>query len=77
MRGPQAGDKDIRLSGGASVIRQYLLAGLVDYMHVAVSPQLLGSGEHLLHDLDLPQLGLGKTEYVPGEKAGHYMITRG
>lgn len=51
-----AASKDIRLGGGVETIRQYLRARLVDEMHVAISPILLGSGEHLLRDLDLPAL---------------------
>jgi dihydrofolate reductase len=49
-----AGDHDIRLGGGASAVRQYLEAGLVDEMHVAVVPLLLGSGERIFDDAALP-----------------------
>ena len=65
-----------RLLGGAETIRQYLQAGLVDEMHVAVSPILLGSGEHLLAGLDLRALGYRCTECVPSAKAAHYIIGR-
>lgn len=71
-----AGDKDIRLLGGASTIRQYLEARLVDDMHFAVSPILLGSGESLLAGLDLEALGYRCTEYTPTARAAHYVITR-
>ena len=71
-----AGDKDIRVAGGASTIRQYLQAGLIDEMHVPVSPILLGSGEHLLGGLDLPALGYRCAESVAGPKATHYIIAR-
>jgi dihydrofolate reductase len=71
-----AGEKDIRLGGGVSAIRQYLQAKLVDQMHLAVEPMLLGSGEHLLTGLDLPALGYRCTESVAGEKAVHYIISR-
>ena len=71
-----AGDKDIRLLGGAATIRQYLEARLVDEMHAAVSPILLGSGEHLFSGIDLLALGYKCTEFVPGEKAGHYIVAR-
>jgi dihydrofolate reductase len=71
-----AGRQDIRLLGGAATIRQYLQAGLLDEMHVAVSPVLLGSGEHLLAGLDLPALGYRCTTCVPGPKAVHYAIAR-
>lgn len=71
-----AGEQDIRLLGGAATIRQYLQAKLVDEMHIAVSPILLGSGEHLLAGLDLPALGYRCTEAVAGEKGMHYVIAR-
>ncbi len=71
-----AGPLDIRLGGGVATLRQYLQAGLVDEMHLAVSPILLGSGEHLLTGLDLPALGYRCTESVPGAKAVHYVIAR-
>jgi dihydrofolate reductase len=71
-----AGDRDIRVLGGADTIRQYLSAGLLDEMHIAVSPRLLGSGEHLFAGLDLPALGYRCTEIVPSAKAGHYVIVR-
>ena len=72
-----AGSQDIRLLGGAETIRQYLQAGLVDEMHIAVSPMLLGSGEHLMAGLDLPALGYRCTQCVPSEKAAHYTIAKG
>ena len=71
-----AGQQDIRLLGGAATIRQYLQARLVDEMHLAVSPRLLGSGEHLLAGLDLPALGYRSAQCVPGAKAVHYVIAR-
>ena len=71
-----AGGKDIRLGGGVSAIRQYLQAQLVDQMHLAVEPMLLGSGEHLLTGLDLTALGYSCAESVAGEKAVHYIISR-
>ena len=71
-----AGEQDIRLLGGADTIRQYLQARLVDELHIAVSPILLGSGEHLLAGLDLPALGYRCTEAVAGEKGMHYVIAR-
>jgi dihydrofolate reductase len=72
-----AGDKDIRLLGGAATIRQYLEAGLVDTMHIAVSPRLLGSGEPLFAGIDLAKLGYDNIKWTAGEKAVHYTITRG
>jgi dihydrofolate reductase len=71
-----AGSKDIRLGGGVDTIRQYLRAQLVDVMHLAISPILLGSGEHLLSGLDLPALGYGVTEHVASEGATHIVLER-
>jgi dihydrofolate reductase len=71
-----AGSQDIRLLGGAATIRQYLEASLVDEMHLAVTPILLGSGEHLLGGLDLPALAYKVAKCVPGERAVHYVISR-
>jgi dihydrofolate reductase len=72
-----AGGKDIRLLGGASVIRQYFEARAIDEMHLAVSPMFFGSGEHLFAGLDLPALGYRCGRSVAGEKATHYVIERG
>jgi dihydrofolate reductase len=71
-----AGAQDVRLGGGVSTIRQYLQAGLVDEMHLAIAPVVLGSGEHLLAGLDLPALGYACTQCLPGEHATHATITR-
>lgn len=71
-----AGDKDVRLLGGADTIRQYLRARLVDEMHLAVSPILLGGGESLFAGINLPKLGYRCSEYVATNKAAHYVITR-
>ena len=68
--------KDIRLGGGAATIRQYLRAGLVDEMHVAIAPTLLGSGEHLFAGLDLPKLGYRCSEHVPTAAATHVVLTK-
>jgi dihydrofolate reductase len=68
--------KDVRIGGGASTIRQYLQAGLVDEMHLVVSPVLLGSGENLLAGIDLLRLGFEPTEHVASEKALHVVLTR-
>jgi dihydrofolate reductase len=72
-----ADGKDIRLGGGASVIRQYLEARLVDEMHIAVAPVLLGAGEPLLAGLDLPASGYAVTRHAASEKATHVVITKG
>jgi dihydrofolate reductase len=71
-----AGGKDVRVGGGASTIRQYLRAGLVDEMHLVVSPVLLGRGESLLDGIDLPALGFRPTEHVASENAFHVVLTR-
>jgi dihydrofolate reductase len=71
-----AGSKDIRVGGGVATIRQYLRAGLVDEMHLALAPVLLGSGEHLLSGIDLLELGYRTTEHVATEAAMHVVLTR-
>ena len=68
--------KDIRIGGGASVLRQYLQARLIDEMHVAISPVLLGAGESLFADLDLRALGYKCTRHAGTDKAAHVVITR-
>jgi dihydrofolate reductase len=72
----EAKGKDIRLGGGARTIRQYLSAKLVDEMHIALSPALLGSGESLWRDINLPELGFECVEYVPSEKAAHMVFKK-
>jgi dihydrofolate reductase len=71
-----ANGQDIRLGGGVATIRQYLRAGLVDEMHLAISPALLGCGEHLLSGIDLPKLGYQCAEHVPTPGATHVVLTR-
>jgi len=71
-----AGPKDVRLGGGVETIRQYLRAGLVDEMHLAISPVFLGSGEHLLAGLDLVALGYRVTGNVCSEAALHVVVQR-
>lgn len=68
--------KDIRIGGGASTIRQFLQAGLIDEMHLAFSPVLLGSGEHLFSEIDLPRLGFSNTQVIHGEKASHIILKK-
>ncbi len=67
---------DVRLGGGVSTVRQYLSAGLVDEMHLAVRPVLLGTGEHLMGGLDLRALGYECAEHVAGERAMHVFVRR-
>jgi dihydrofolate reductase len=71
-----AAGRDIRLGGGASTIRQYLRARLIDELHLAIQPVLLGSGEHLFKDLDLRTLGYECAKYVAGERAAHVFLRR-
>ena len=71
-----AGDRDVRLGGGVATIRQYLQAGLIDEMHLAVRPVLLGRGEQLLTGLDLRALGYECAESIAGERATHVLIRR-
>jgi dihydrofolate reductase len=71
-----AGGKDIRLGGGVATIREYLNAGLIDEMHLAISPVLLGAGEHLLGGIDLTKLGFECAEHVPTASATHVVLTR-
>jgi dihydrofolate reductase len=68
--------KDVRLGGGVSTVRQYFEARLIDDMHLAVSPVLLGRGEHLLAGLDLLALGYERTEFVSTPAAAHYVVAK-
>jgi dihydrofolate reductase len=71
-----AGGLDVRLGGGVSTIRQYLSAGLVDELHLAISPVLLGAGEHLMSGLDLPALGYECVAHIAGARAAAHVILR-
>jgi len=71
-----AAGKDVRLGGGVASIRDYLRAGLLDEMHLAIAPILLGSGEHLLSGIDLTKLGYECIEHVPTAHATHVVLTR-
>lgn len=68
--------KDIRINGGVETIRQYLKAGLIDEMHLAVSPVLLGAGENLFAEINLHDLGFRCTEHVPTKSATHVVLKR-
>lgn len=68
--------KDIRLGGGVQTVRQYLSAKLIDEMHFAISPTILGSGESLWTGLDLNELGYEVKQSVPSEKVMHVVIGR-
>jgi len=71
-----AGDRDVRLGGGVATIRQYLRAGLVDDLHLALRPVLLGSGENLLQDIDTRALGYECAQHVTGERATHVILRK-
>lgn len=71
-----AGDRHVRIGGGVETIRQYLEAGLIDEMHLAVAPVLLGQGENLLQGIDLRALGFDAIKSVPTERATHYFLSR-
>jgi dihydrofolate reductase len=71
-----AGGQDVRLGGGVGTIRQYLSAGLIDEMHLAVAPVLLGSGEHLLGGLDAIKLGYRVSEHVPAPNVTHVVMEK-
>jgi len=71
-----AGGRDVRIGGGASVIQQYLRAGLIDEMHVAIAPILLGSGERLFEGVDLRALGYEVVTFVGSKKATHIVLRR-
>lgn len=68
--------KPIRVGGGVQVIREYLELGLVDEIHMAISPVLLGGGEHLLAGIDLVKLGYQCVEHVPSSKATHVVLAK-
>ena len=71
-----AGGLDVRLGGGVASVRAYLRERLVDELHLAVSPVLLGRGESLFAGLDLDALGYRGAEAVAGERATHVYVRR-
>lgn len=71
-----AGGQDVRVGGGVATVRQYLWEGLVDEMHLAIAPVLLGSGEHFFNGIDLVGLGYAVTEYTPSPNAAHVVLSR-
>jgi dihydrofolate reductase len=68
--------KDIRIGGGVATVRQYLAAGLVDEMHLAIAPALLGRGENLLTGIDLITLGYQCTKHARSDHAMHVVLSR-
>jgi len=71
-----AGGRDIRLGGVVSTIREYLRAALIDELHLAIRPLLLGTGEHLLQDINTHALGYECAEYMTGERATHVFLRK-
>jgi dihydrofolate reductase len=71
-----AGDRDVRLGGGVASIRQYLQAGLIDELHLAVRPVLLGAGESLFNGLNMRALGYECMRHVAGERAMHVFLRK-
>jgi dihydrofolate reductase len=72
-----ANGKDVRIGGGVSVIHQYLNAGQIDEIHLALSPAFIGEGEHLFSGINLHQLGFTNIRTVAGENATHILIKKG
>lgn len=71
-----AGGQDVKIGGGVSTVRQYVQAGLVDELHFAIAPVVLGRGEAMFAGLDLPVLGFRVTEHVATELATHVVLTK-
>jgi dihydrofolate reductase len=71
-----AGGRDVRVGGGVSTVRQFLQAGLIDEMHLAVRPVLLGAGEHLWQGIDMQALGYECAKSVAGERATHVLLRK-
>ena len=67
---------DVRIGGGPNTIQQYLRAGLIDELHVAIAPVLLGGGERLFEGVDLRSLGYECVQFVGSEKAAHAVLRR-
>jgi len=72
----RAQGRDVRIGGGVSTVRQYLQAQLIDELHLAAAPILLGAGENLFEDLNLPGLGYAVVRQVPSAAAMHVFIER-
>lgn len=71
-----AGGMDVRIGGGANTIQQYLRAGLIDELHVAIAPVLLGGGERLFDGVDLRAAGYECVQFTASEKATHFVLRR-
>ena len=76
-RHPQlALDRDVKIGGGVETVRQYLRAGVIDELHFALSPVVLGEGEAIFAGVDLPALGYRVTEHQATEHAMHIVLSR-
>jgi len=71
-----AGKKNVRLGGGVSTIQQFMKAGMIDELHLAISPILLGAGERLFANVNAQELGYRCTEHVPGTGVTHVVLSR-
>ena len=71
-----AGDKDVRIGGGPATIRQFLDERLIDEMHIALRPVIVGKGEPLFTGLDLRELGYLVERMMHGERAVHMFIKK-
>lgn len=71
-----ANGRDVRLGGGVATVREYLQGGLIDELHIAIAPVVLGSGEHLFGDIDMVKLGYRCSEHVGTPNATHVVITK-
>ncbi len=71
-----AGGRDVRIGGGVETVRRYLVEGLIDELHLATRPLLLGEGEHLFDGINLRRLGYECTAHVAGERAFHVYLAK-
>lgn len=71
-----AGEQDVKIGGGVSTVRQYLQAGLVDEVHFAITPIVLGQGEAMFSGIDLPALGFHVAEHATTDFATHVVLAR-
>jgi dihydrofolate reductase len=71
-----AAGRDVRIGGGVATVRQYLQARLIDELHLAQRPVLLGRGENLFAGLNLRELGYECSKSISGERATHLILRR-
>jgi dihydrofolate reductase len=71
-----AGGRDVKIGGGVSTVRQYLQSGLIDELHFAIAPIVLGCGEAMFADIDLPALGFKVTERAVSDRAMHIVLRK-